>query len=88
MHNRLNQPDFQKKYREACTRLLKDHTAAMQIAMGEAVSVLREVMNNKDCAGGVRVSAAETVLRNGMKMTEQTNILERLEALESGETRE
>lgn len=78
----MKKPEFQKKYRTACTNLLKDHTATMQIAMGEAVDVLREVMKDKGNAGGVRVSAAETVLRNGMKMTEQTDILERIEAIE------
>lgn len=81
IHNRKKNPEFQKKYREACLDLLKDHTAAMQIAMGEAVDVLREVMKDRSEKGGVRASAAEAVLRNGMKMTDQTNILDCLDEL-------
>lgn len=81
LHNRKKNPEFQKKYREACVDLVKDHAAAMQIAMGEAVEVLKEVMKDKGEKGAVRASAAEAVLRNGMKITDQANILERLDEL-------
>lgn len=82
LHIRKKDPEFQKKYREACVDLLRDHTATMQIAMGEAIETLREIVKDKTAASGVRASAADTVLRNGMKLTEQTNVLERLAELE------
>lgn len=82
LHKRLNDPEFQKKYRDACVELVKDHAATMQIAMGEAIGTLREIVKDKEAAGGVRASAAEAILRNAMKLTEQANILERLDHLE------
>lgn len=87
MHNRMNKPEFKKKYREACVDLVKDHAANMQSAMGEAIETLREIVKDKEAAGGVRASAADTILRNAMKLTEQANILERLEALEAARER-
>ena len=82
LHKRLNDPEFQKKYRAACVELVKEHAATMQIAMGEAIGTLREIIKDKEAAGGVRASAADTILRNGLKLTEQANILERLDNLE------
>lgn len=79
----MNDPEFQKKYRAACVELVKDHAATMQIAMGEAIGTLREIVKDKSNACGVRASAADTILRNGLKLTEQADILERLEALEA-----
>ena len=85
LHKRLNDPGFQKKYRSACVELVKEHAATMQIAMGEAIGTLREIIKDKEAAGGVRASAADTILRNAMKLTEQANILERLDALEAAQ---
>lgn len=82
LHKRLNDPEFQKKYRDACAKLVKDHAAAMQAAVGEAILTLREIVKDKSNACGVRASAADTILRNSLKLTEQANILERLDNLE------
>lgn len=88
LHNRLNNPAFQRKYRAACVDLVKDHAATMQIAMGEAIGTLREIIKDKSNACGVRASAADTILRNGLKLTEQADFLERLEALEAEKDRQ
>ena len=88
LHNRLNNPAFQRKYRAACADLVKDHAATMQIAMGEAIGTLREIIKDKSNASGVRASAADTILRNGLKLTEQADFLERLEALEAEKDRQ
>lgn len=88
LHNRLNNPAFQRKYRAACVDLVKDHAATMQIAMGEAIGTLREIIKDKSNASGVRASAADTILRNGLKLTEQADFLERLEALEAEKDRQ
>ena len=68
LHNRLKNPDFQKKYRAACTELLKDHAASIEVAMGEAIGTLREIINDNGTAAGIRVSAADTILRNALKV--------------------
>ena len=82
IHTRLKKPEFQKKYRSACVDLVKDHASKMQIIAGEAIETLREIIKDKETASGVRASAADTILRKALKLTEQANILERLQELE------
>lgn len=83
IHRRKKDPEFQKLYREACRDLLKGHTATMQTAVGDAVEVLREVVKDRNIAAGVRVSAADSIVRNALKLTEQMDILQRIEQLEA-----
>ena len=82
MHTRLKKPEFQKKYRIACRELMKDSTAAVQSQMMEAVNVMAEVMNEKKNSPQVRLNAADSIIRHGIRLTEQANILERLDDLE------
>ena len=48
-----------------------------------APAVLREIMEDRDENGQVRVTAARSVLEYGLKMTETTDILTRLDELEA-----
>ena len=54
----------------------------MQTAVGDAVETLREVVKDRNVAAGVRVSAADSIIRNAMKLTEQMDIIHRIEQLE------
>lgn len=54
----------------------------MQTAVGDAVETLREVVKDRNVAAGVRVSAADSIIRNAMKLTEQMDIIQRIEQLE------
>ena len=54
----------------------------MQTAVGDAVETLREVVKDRNVAAGVRVSAADSIIRNAMKLTEQMDIIQRIERLE------
>ncbi len=51
--------------------------------MTEAVAVVAGIMGENANAPQVRLNAAEAIIRNGMKLTEQTDILSRLDALEA-----
>ena len=55
----------------------------MQTAVGDAVEVLREVVKDRNVAAGVRVSAADSIIRNAMRLTEQMDIVQRIEQLEA-----
>lgn len=82
LHNRLNKPEFVKKYRAACLDLLNDHAAAMHVNMGAALKVQREIMENEDNPPQVRLNAANEILRIGLSITDKVNILSMLQELE------
>lgn len=79
----LDDPEFLAEYRKAFSDLVEDATRKVQQTLDPAVAVLREVMENDSENGQVRVSAARSVLEYGLKMTEQTDILNRLQELEA-----
>jgi len=79
----LDDPEFQAEYRKAFAELVEDATRKVQQTLDPAVAVLREVMEDSDENGQVRVSAARSVLEYGLKMTEQTDIITRLQELEA-----
>lgn len=79
----LDNPEFRAEYRKAFSELVEDATRKVQQTLDPAVAVLREVMENDSENGQVRVSAARSVLEYGLKMTEQTDILNRLQELEA-----
>ena len=79
----LDDPEFQAEYKKAFAGLVEDATRKVQQTLDPAVAVLREVMEDSDENGQVRVSAARSVLEYGLKMTEQTDIITRLQELEA-----
>lgn len=79
----LDDPEFRAEYRKAFSELVEDATRKVQQTLDPAVAVLREVMENDSENGQVRVSAARSVLEYGLKMTEHTDILNRLQELEA-----
>ncbi len=79
----LDDPEFQAEYKKAFAGLVEDATRKVQQTLDPAVAVLREIMEDSDENGQVRVSAARSVLEYGLKMTEQTDIITRLQELEA-----
>ena len=79
----LADPEFQAEYKKAFAGLVEDATRKVQQTLEPAVAVLREIMEDSGENGQVRVSAARSVLEYGLKMTEQTDIMTRLQELEA-----
>lgn len=82
IYSRLRTPAFKKKYDQARRELLERGCAALQGLMGDAIDAMAEIVRDKETSQQVRLNAAEMILRNGMKVTEQMDILSRLDALE------
>ena len=78
----LDDPEFQAEYRKVFAQLVEDATRRVQQTLEPAVSVLREIMEDREENGQTRVSAARSVLEYGLKLTEQADILTRLQELE------
>ena len=79
----LDDPEFQAEYRKAFAELVRDATRKAQQTLNQAISVLQEIMEDRDENGQVRVTAARSVLEYGLKMTVQADILTRLDELET-----
>ena len=82
LYNRMRNPDFKTKLAEARARLLDGATAALQARMGEAVDTMTVVMHDPDAPAQTRLNAAEAILRNSLKLSERSDILDRLDVLE------
>ena len=56
---------------------------ALQARVSEAVETLTSVMRDKKAPPQTRVNACNSILTNALRMTEQLEILKRLEAVEA-----
>lgn len=83
IYRRLQNDDFRARYNSMQGVLLSVTASSMCDALGDAVNTLRAVVNDKDAADGVRVSASDALLRHACRYVEVANVLERLERLEN-----
>ncbi|MDE7245108.1 MAG: hypothetical protein K2O18_14205 [Oscillospiraceae bacterium] len=82
IYTRLRNPEFKRKYDKARGELLDRNTAALQSQIGAAIETMGQICNDTETAAQVRLNAADAIIRNSLKLTEQNDILTRLEALE------
>lgn len=81
IYARLRTAAFKERYRKARLELLEQSTAYIQGITSEAIEKMRQVMRDPDAAPQVQLNAAEAVLRNSLKLTEQADILAQLAEL-------
>jgi len=79
----LSDPVFSAAYREARGRLLESALTALQAASTDAVTCLREVINDRAAQVSARVSAAKAVLELSLRAKEAIEHEERLKAVEA-----
>jgi len=82
IYNYLRNPEFKEKYNQAKSDLLLQSTAFLQAKIAEATATITEIMNNTESPPQVRITACRTVLEYALKLTEQGEIIQRLETLE------
>lgn len=79
----LADPEFQAEYKKAFAGLVEDATRQAQQSLTPALSTLREIAEDGAENAQAQISAARSILEYGLKLTEQTDILTRLEDLEA-----
>ena len=79
----LADPEFQTAYRDAFGNMVEDATRQAQQAISPALSTLREIVEDKEEDAQARISAARAILSHGLKLIETTDILNRLQELET-----
>lgn len=83
LQNYLSDLEFQREYKRAFEGVVVDATRQAQQAISPALSTLREIVEDKGEDTQARISAARAILSHGIKLTETTDILNRLQELET-----
>ena len=81
-HDYLKNPDFMQAYRQAIREHIEATTRELQSAMLTSAKALKAVVNNPKEKTQDRITSARIILDYGMRLTEQVDIIERLEDLE------
>ena len=82
IYARLRNPDFKARYDKARRELLERNTAALQAHLGAAIETMGEICADAEVSAQTRLNAATAIINSSLKLTEQTDILTRLTALE------
>ena len=78
----MKDPEFMDRYTQAFGDMVRDATRQAQQTLSPALSVLQEIMENRDEQANARITAARSILEYSLKLCEQTDILEQLRELE------
>ena len=78
----LEDESFRKQYTDARKAAFSRALALLQQGLGEAVMVLRDVMNNPDSNNPSRISAAKVVIDTALKAMELEDLENRITLLE------
>jgi len=78
----LQEPEFQRAYRQARRQAVSQAVARLQQASSEAVEALSSVMNDTEAPASSKVSAAKAVLELSFKAVELEDLESRITILE------
>lgn len=79
---KLRDENFKMKYNEAKRQILENTVTFLQTKLQQATATILNIMNDVEVSAQTRLNAARSVFDYCIKLTEQTEILERVEALE------
>jgi len=82
-YTRLQDEAFQRKLQAAQRAILDDVVRDMQSNLKEAASVIVEILKDDSAAAQVRLNAADMLLKSYLKLSERTDIIDRLDRLEA-----
>lgn len=82
IYNRLRKPEFRQRLQQE--RQGKFEVASNQLTdkMGAAIETLADVMQDVNISARTRIRAAQILLEITLKVTEQADIIQRLDSLE------
>lgn len=78
----LSKPEFQEAYRQALSQLVLEASFQARRGYAQALDALREIVVDPGQTPAARISAARSLLEYGLKLTEQADILVKLDELE------
>jgi ACT domain-containing protein len=85
LHRYLEEPDFQREYRKARSAIVENAVGRIQSMVSDAADTLHRNLSCEIPAAEVRT--AQIIIDTALRGREQTEIIERLEALENENTK-
>lgn len=85
IYSRLKDPDFKSEVDRLRRENMAAACGALQCALLDAIQTARGILNDTENSPQIRLNAANMVLSNALRYTEQHDILQRLEALEDAQ---
>ena len=82
IRTRLTDPDFRAQYETAKGAVLQEACDSLSARLTHAVDALYRVLDDDSAPDTVKVTAADAILRHGLRYVETANIIRRLDALE------
>ncbi len=82
LYNYLKDDEFKIKYNKAKTSMLHQTTGYLQSNMTKATENIVNMISNEEIPPQVRLNASKAVPEYGLKLTENIDILPRIEQLE------
>lgn len=82
IYNRLRKPEFRQRLQQERQGKFEVANSKLTDNMGRAVDVLVEILEDANVSAGVRIRASQILLDITLKVTEQANIIQRLDSLE------
>lgn len=78
VYARLNDPTFKAQYDAAKQEVIQQAITYVQSVTAAAIKRLHDIMLDPETAPQIQVNAAESILRNCIKLTEQGEIMQQL----------
>lgn len=82
VRTRLADPDFRAQYEKAKSEILLEACDALSARLTSAVDALSSVLDADSTPATAKITAADAILRHGLRYVEVANVLRRLDALE------
>lgn len=82
VYNRLSNSKFAEKLAAERRKVFKAHSAAIQSQVGQSIQTMVEIRDNKKNSPQVRLNAAAELIRNGLKLAELVEVVERMDTIE------
>ena len=82
IYKAMQEESFNKAYSKAKQHLLQEVCNNLVSTLLEAVDVTKSIINNTDNSPQIRLNASQILFNTCIRLTEQTEVLQRIEKLE------
>ena len=79
----LKEDGFKEEYEQRRRAMLEDNCHKLQASMAQAIDELIGVINDKEVGVQVKLNAIDMLLRHTQRLTDQIDIMNRIENLEN-----
>lgn len=82
IYNRLRDEDFKKRYAKARREVLEQDCYKLQSYLSDAIEEIHDILIDREISNQIRLNACDMLLRHCYRMTELTDVIQRIEKIE------